>query len=211
MTESAWRRAWRDSEQFRESPFFFWGGEVIGAALLAGGSALLFLDADSTRWEQALYPALGVIGGLAGTYCLVVVYNLFQAPYRQRDEARVDATSARAELKRERDATEAFFSELHEDGRQIKWKIEDDWEAGDAQAVKVWEINVAENLEKVRPQYLAGFWNDGFPEAGIRRLDGTNERNDAYREITIRLHRLKEEVIDKLIAEHAGHYSLSRV
>ncbi|MGB2694114.1 MAG: hypothetical protein WBD55_02875 [Dehalococcoidia bacterium] len=117
------------------------------------------------------------------------------------------------EVKRDRAARAAEigqlidgFGEIWHDGDTIKWMIEDNWKSGNERDVAVYRLQVAELLEQTRPQFLAGFLNDGFPDGGIQPRPGwTSERNRAFRDITVRLHRLKEEVLDKLLAEQDAY------
>lgn len=93
--ESTWRRALTDTDRFRQSARSFWAFEVVGAAIfgiLGGYLGFLLLPAESDRQSQWSYPAvggaIGVVGGLTFAFTLIFIWNLFRAPYRQRDEAR---------------------------------------------------------------------------------------------------------------------------
>lgn len=87
MAESTWCRAWKDTEHFRHSGLFFWWWEVLGAALFAVVGALL-LPEQPSRLEYALYPSIGIVAGFATVFLVVFIWNLFRAPYRQRNKAR---------------------------------------------------------------------------------------------------------------------------
>ncbi len=87
MAESTCRRAWKDTERFRRSTLFFWGCEALGAVLFGVGGALL-LPEQPSRLASVLYPGLGTVAGLATVFVVVFIWNLFRAPYRQRNEAR---------------------------------------------------------------------------------------------------------------------------
>lgn len=94
--ESTWRRSWGDAEGFRkESVVWFWGFEVIGALIvgLAGGwVGFTLMPPDPTQSTAYWYPgvggAVGVFAGLLGAFLVILGWNLFRAPYRQRDELR---------------------------------------------------------------------------------------------------------------------------
>lgn len=93
--ESAPRRAWRDSEQFRQSPWFFWGAEVLGAAVLGAGGTMLgtfLVPTTPSTPEQVLYPlaggAIGIVLGLTLVFFSIFLWHLWRAPLIQRDEAR---------------------------------------------------------------------------------------------------------------------------
>ena len=130
----------------------------------------------------------------------VIILVVFEGGCRlvMDKEAQIEQVEAR--LTQKRDELEQFFSELAADGRNLKWRIENEWKSGLENSVKVWAFGVAENLEEQRPSYVEPFWADGFP-AILVPDDWVPERKHAYREITIRLWRLKEEVLDKLNAE----------
>jgi Na+/proline symporter len=97
--ESSWRRACRDTESFRkDSRVWFWGVEIVGGGALFGlaGSLLgdYYTPSTATPFWQSAYPtiggAIGVILGFIIVFALIYVVNLLRAPYRQRDEARID-------------------------------------------------------------------------------------------------------------------------
>jgi len=48
----------------------------------------LLLPEESSKLQNALYPGLGVVVGFAAVFLVAFIWNLFWAPYRQRDEAR---------------------------------------------------------------------------------------------------------------------------
>jgi len=94
MSESTWRRAWKDTESFRQTAKSFWAVEVVGAAVFGavGGTVGAWLTPEhATTLRQGVYTgvgtAIGLVLGLAVAYGLIYGWNLFRAPYRQRDEA----------------------------------------------------------------------------------------------------------------------------
>ena len=96
MRESTWARAWADTDSFRTHTIWFWGVEVFGAgafAVLGGMIGLWLTPARASNFQQGLYPTLGsfigVITGLPCTFICIYLWNLFRAPYRQRDELRL--------------------------------------------------------------------------------------------------------------------------
>ena len=94
VKESVWRRAWKDTEHFRNSARFFWVWEGSGAAVIGvvGGIIGVWLTPEGAdRLRQYLYPAIGgavgIIGGLVIMLVLIFIWHLFRAPYGQRDDA----------------------------------------------------------------------------------------------------------------------------
>ncbi|MBN1375430.1 MAG: hypothetical protein JXA01_04675 [Dehalococcoidia bacterium] len=91
---SSFIRANRDTERFRkDSRLWFWGVEVIGATLfgLCGGIVgFKLLPLDSTPFQQFILPCIGtsagLILGLVFVYLMIYLWNLFRAPYKQRDK-----------------------------------------------------------------------------------------------------------------------------
>lgn len=87
MQESTWRRAQKDSKIWLLGHIIAW----FFAYILPGGGTVLATwlipSPNTISWENAL---LGFLGGFVGLLLFVVVvyvWNLFRAPYRQRDEA----------------------------------------------------------------------------------------------------------------------------
>ena len=94
LKESVWRRAWKDTDNFRSSAKFFWIAEVMGAAVagvIGGMVGAWFIPESSTEFQQYFYPAAGaaagVVSGFVVVFALIFVWHLFRAPYRQRDDA----------------------------------------------------------------------------------------------------------------------------
>lgn len=96
--ESSWHRASTDAEKFRkDSKLWFWGVEIVGAASfgligsLIGGN---ITPSDASKFWQNAYPgiggAIGVISGFLLAFMGIFVWNLFRAPYRQRNEAYIE-------------------------------------------------------------------------------------------------------------------------
>ncbi len=65
------------------------GGLLVGAVGRWVGVTLI--PSAATKFQNFWYPAFGSIAGvclgLGGTFLLILFWNLFRAPYRQRDEA----------------------------------------------------------------------------------------------------------------------------
>ena len=94
VKESVWRRAWRDTDTFRNSARFFWIWEVMGAAVagVIGGMMGAWLTPENpTKFQQYLYPtiggAVGVIAGFVIVFALIFIWHLFRVPHKQRDDA----------------------------------------------------------------------------------------------------------------------------
>jgi len=94
VKESVWRRAWKDTENFRNTAKFFWVWEVSGAAVtgVVGGIIGAWLTPEGAdRLRQYIYPAIGgVVGIIAGAvlvFVFIFTWHLFRAPYKQRDNA----------------------------------------------------------------------------------------------------------------------------
>ncbi len=95
LGQSSPKRAWQDTEYFRQSAKSFWGVEVVGATVFgvvgAFGGFLLTTKDTPSFWQFA-YPtiggAIGIISGFVITFFLIYAWYLFRAPYKQRNEAR---------------------------------------------------------------------------------------------------------------------------
>lgn len=94
MPEPTWQRAWEDTESFRQTTKYFWVVEVMGGAVfgvLGGMVGVWLTPANSTAFRQNLYPtvgaAVGLVLGLVLVFGLIYLWNLFRAPYRQRNDA----------------------------------------------------------------------------------------------------------------------------
>lgn len=94
-SETAFKRACKETEEFRNSAKSFWTFEIVGAAVFGLGGAYvgyLLMPAQPSLFQQFVCPGIGgVIGlitGLVIVFGLIFLWNLFRAPYRQRNEAR---------------------------------------------------------------------------------------------------------------------------
>lgn len=94
VKESVWRRARKDTEDFRKSARFFWAWEGLGAAVacVIGSMIGVWLTREGLdRVRQYLYPVIGggvgLIAGLVLVFAFIFIWHLFRAPYRQRDDA----------------------------------------------------------------------------------------------------------------------------
>jgi hypothetical protein len=87
--ESTWHRASVDTERFRSKRFWFWWVEVIGAGAIAGLTAgILWERSILSAWQVGLI-TFGVFAiGFLIIYALIFLWNLFRAPYHQRNEVR---------------------------------------------------------------------------------------------------------------------------
>jgi len=94
MSESTWHRAWKDVAAFRQTPKSFLPVAAVGVAIfgvLGGLVGVWLTPTHATTFRHNLYPAVGAFAGsvlgLVIVFGLIYVWNLFRAPYRQRDEA----------------------------------------------------------------------------------------------------------------------------
>lgn len=102
--ESVWSRAWQDTEHFRESAKSYWFMEVVGAAMFGvGGGFVGYWQTPvvATSLQQFAYPtvggAMGIILGFVIVFAFIFAWNLFRAPYRQRNEARAKVIKCKEE------------------------------------------------------------------------------------------------------------------
>ena len=86
-SESAARRAIRDTLSKQKTARFMWGGE--GVLAVAGGAWLTSSAvANAPTWEMVLRAVVGGLGGLFVAVLCVFIYNIVLTPYKQRNEAR---------------------------------------------------------------------------------------------------------------------------
>ncbi len=90
MGESVYHRACVDTEKFRkDSRAFFWGVEVVGSGVSSSLTAWLLWDKSALHgWQVALITFAVFVVGLFIIYVIIFLWNLFRAPYRQRNELR---------------------------------------------------------------------------------------------------------------------------
>lgn len=80
-----------DTERFRSKGPWFWGVEVIGAGAIAGLTAAVLWEKNILHGWQVGLITFGVFAvGFFVIYGMIFLWNLFRAPYRQRNEARVE-------------------------------------------------------------------------------------------------------------------------
>lgn len=99
--QSSWGRAKQDTVATQKTARFMWGGEsvlaVTGGTWLAGiapiGASILEIVGRSV---------IGGLGGLLTALLVILSWNLFCAPYRQRNEARKKLQEIEAERKTEK-------------------------------------------------------------------------------------------------------------
>lgn len=87
LNQSATTRAFKDTIISQKTARFMWGGEGVFAV---GGGAWLAQIAPSgaSTLEMVSRSVLGGLGGLITTIFIIFAWNLFRAPYRQRNGAR---------------------------------------------------------------------------------------------------------------------------
>ncbi len=95
LNQTAHQRAWQDTELFRKSGLSFWAFGVVGVAVFGVAGALvgfwLTPPNSSAFWRNAwttIGGGLGVVTGFVTVFLAIYLWNLFRAPYRQRNEAR---------------------------------------------------------------------------------------------------------------------------
>jgi len=89
MEESSWARAGKDTDNFRSKRLWFLGVEVLGSGAIAGLASWMLWDKSTLKgWQVGLVTFLVFTIGLLVIYGLIYLWNLFRAPYHQRNEAR---------------------------------------------------------------------------------------------------------------------------
>lgn len=88
LGQSSWSRAKQDTISAQKTARFMWGGEGV---LAVGGGAWLAQIAPlgASTLEIVGRSVIGGLGGLLTAVFLIFVWNLFRAPYKQRNEARI--------------------------------------------------------------------------------------------------------------------------
>jgi len=87
LTQTAIRRAINDTISAQKSTKFMWGGE--GVLAVAGGAWLAQIaPLGASTLEIVARSVIGGLGGLVTAILIIFGWNLFRAPYRQRNEAR---------------------------------------------------------------------------------------------------------------------------
>lgn len=119
MLEPTWQRVWRDIEGFRQTPKSFWVVEVVGAAAfgaVGGMTGVWLTPTHATTSQQNLYPivgtAIGFIAGFVLTFGLIYVWNLFRAPYQQRNDALQLAENIRNNLQTQLDQSQTQLDQI---------------------------------------------------------------------------------------------------
>jgi hypothetical protein len=88
FSESVWDRASKDTENFRNSNrWWFWGVDVLGSATLAGLTTTFIIN-TLPNWLVGVLTFFAFVFGMAIIYGFIYLWNLFRAPYRQRNELR---------------------------------------------------------------------------------------------------------------------------
>lgn len=95
INQTAHQRACQDTESFRKSGLSFWAFEVLGAAVFGVVGALLgfwLTPLNSSVFWRNAWPTigggLGIVAGFIIVFLTIYLWNLFRAPYKQRNEAR---------------------------------------------------------------------------------------------------------------------------
>lgn len=151
----------------------------------------------------AVFVTRGLRTGIWGTIAIlaIIILLLFiRAAYQLVSEV---------EVKRDHEARAAKLGELLSylnalwlRGDTLMDTIENDWKDGGERDVVVWELDVQELLDAMYPEFVVPFLNLGSMDKGIiTDVYWGQPRGRAYIRIRIRLHRLKEDVMDKIDAE----------
>ena len=105
--QTAYQRASQDTESFRKSGFSYWALEVVGAAVFGVIGAFvgygLTPSGASSLWQFGLPTiggAVGIVVGFGIVFIVIFGWNLYRAPYRQRNEARIKVIELEDELKK---------------------------------------------------------------------------------------------------------------
>jgi hypothetical protein len=110
MKETTWRRGWRDAADFRHSHVFFWGVEVVGAAVTAFTAGYYLVPEDPSRFEATAYPAIGFVPGMMLSYLFILIVTCTIAPLRQRNEARARVAELEEQLSHDAEGVEISSS-----------------------------------------------------------------------------------------------------
>lgn len=102
--QSSWGRAKQDTVAAQKTARFMWGGESVLA--VAGGTWLAQIaPIGAPTFEIVARSVIGGLGGLFTAAVMIFAWNLFRAPYRQRNEGRAKV----AQLLQERKKDEFYF------------------------------------------------------------------------------------------------------
>lgn len=86
--QSSWGRAYQNTISAQKTARFMWGGE--GVLAVAGGTWLAQVaPTGATTVEIVSRSVIGGLGGLLTAIFIIFFWNLFRAPYKQRNDARL--------------------------------------------------------------------------------------------------------------------------
>ena len=197
LNQSTWRRATKDTITAQRTVRFMWGGE--GVLAVAGGTWLTQLAPPyAPTSELVIRAVIGGLGGLVVAVIMIFAFNLFVAPYKQRNEAR----QLLSEIPSKRKVITKKLSELYISGRELSLNIANDNFTGDA-------ISLIQDWAKELMNY---FYSepDILGKPAIVRLSprvkdwgifGTNrledkERDYAFRDLSIKLEKLADLIME---------------
>lgn len=87
LKQSVFSRAKQETYKAQKTAKFMWGGE--GALAVTGGTWLTKIASDSANTLEMIGRAVGgSLSGLLAAILAIFIWNLFTAPYKQRNEAR---------------------------------------------------------------------------------------------------------------------------
>lgn len=104
LEESAWQRARRDVGGARHS-LWFWVAEVAAAAFSVALTTPYLDEPAHSGVSKALVAGGAVVASAVAVLIAVLLFALFMAPYRQRDDARRRLREAAMALDAEREST----------------------------------------------------------------------------------------------------------
>lgn len=86
--ESSWSKAVKDTESFRQNNrWWFRTVDVLGSGAIAGLTAWMLWDRSTLKsWQVGIITFSVFVVGIFFIYGLIYLWNLFRAPYRQRNE-----------------------------------------------------------------------------------------------------------------------------
>jgi len=87
LNQSARKRACEDTKHSFHTTKFFWGVQVVAMGVFIFGATLLIPE-NANKLVLAGYPAVGAVIGVIVGFGIIYLVIFFEAPYKQRNEAR---------------------------------------------------------------------------------------------------------------------------
>ena len=119
--ENAPQRANKDTKRFRKnSQVWFWGVEVVGSGAIAGLTGGILWNRNALQgWQVGLITFGVFVGGFFLIYGLVFLWNLFRAPYHQRNEARAKVDQYEREHNK---PVSKYYDQIAKDKTNTHWE-----------------------------------------------------------------------------------------